>query len=312
MSKKIKYKGKSIEDAIARACKALNLTSDELNIEVVSAGSAGIFGLCKKQAVISVTKKDNETGKLVSEPLKVAEPAPEPEPESADKPPATEKTTEHTPPRSKTVETASIPDTEPKPGKDKKSSAAKKKKESAGRKTGQKPVYPKQLPVEPSEEMINEIKTVLNRLLGLMNFSADLEITSEPGKVNIEVTSDFSELLVADAGRPLDGMQYIIRKIIGKKFPEKIIIFLDSGGFRAKRKKELEETALKLAEEVKTGGKNRTITSLNPAERRIVHMALQEDKAIRSRSIGDGLFKKILIYPPGKGRKKPSRGRKRK
>jgi len=40
-------------------------------------------------------------------------------------------------------------------------------------------------------------------------------------------------------------------------------------------------------------------------------MALQEDKEIRSRSVGEGLFKKILIYKPGKngkpsGRKKPA------
>jgi spoIIIJ-associated protein len=38
-------------------------------------------------------------------------------------------------------------------------------------------------------------------------------------------------------------------------------------------------------------------------------MILQEDNDIRSRSVGDGLFKKILIYKPGKGNKPTGRKR---
>jgi spoIIIJ-associated protein len=93
--------------------------------------------------------------------------------------------------------------------------------------------------------------------------------------------------------------------MIGKKFSEKFILSLDAGDYRKTRKEELESRALKLAIEVRENGKNRTIPPLNPAERRIVHMILQKDKTIRSRSIGDGLYKKVLIFLPGKGRKRP-------
>jgi spoIIIJ-associated protein len=58
-----------------------------------------------------------------------------------------------------------------------------------------------------------------------------------------------------------------------------------------------------LAELVKADGKTQAIPPLNPSERRVVHVALQDDKDIRSRSVGDGLFKKILIYKPGKGKR---------
>jgi spoIIIJ-associated protein len=63
---------------------------------------------------------------------------------------------------------------------------------------------------------------------------------------------------------------------------------------------------------VKDSGKTRSIPALNPAERRIVHMVLQDDSTIRSRSVGEGLFKKILIYLPGRGRKKSPRNGKNK
>jgi len=66
----------------------------------------------------------------------------------------------------------------------------------------------------------------------------------------------------------------------------------------------LQDQARELAALVKVDGKTQVIPSLNAAERRVVHMALQDDKEIRSRSVGDGLFKKVLIYKPGKPRAK--------
>jgi spoIIIJ-associated protein len=71
------------------------------------------------------------------------------------------------------------------------------------------------------------------------------------------------------------------------------------GDFREKRQDELQDLARELAALVKVDGKTQVIPSLNPSERRVVHMALQDDKEIRSRSVGDGLFKKVLIYKPG-------------
>ena len=69
---------------------------------------------------------------------------------------------------------------------------------------------------------------------------------------------------------------------------------------------ELIEMARAIAREVKETGKSRSIAAMNPADRRIVHMAIQDDDAIRSRSVGEGIFKKIIIYQPGKGGKRAS------
>ncbi|MCI5143981.1 MAG: hypothetical protein D3923_00300 [Candidatus Electrothrix sp. AR3] len=73
----------------------------------------------------------------------------------------------------------------------------------------------------------------------------------------------------------------------------------------------MKEQALKLAVQVKEDGMTQAIPALNPSERREVHMVLQDDKGIRSRSVGDGLFKKVLIYKPGrkKSYSRKNRGR---
>ena len=84
---------------------------------------------------------------------------------------------------------------------------------------------------------------------------------------------------------------------------------IDVGNYREKRFQELKERAVEYAAKVKEDGKTQVISSLNPSERRVVHVALQDDPDIRSRSVGEGLFKKVLIYKPGKGRKSNNRKR---
>ncbi len=87
------------------------------------------------------------------------------------------------------------------------------------------------------------------------------------------------------------------------------MLALNAGDFRERRAEELKLRAIELATQVKEDGKTQAIPALNPSERRVVHMILQEDKGVRSRSVGEGLFKKVLIYKPGKGRRSVSKKR---
>ena len=119
-----------------------------------------------------------------------------------------------------------------------------------------------------------------------------------------------AQALVGKEGRTLDSLQYLLRKMTSDSLPERAMFVVDAGGFREKRRTELQELAVRLADEVKEKSVTRTIPPLNPSERRIVHMMLQDDTTIRSRSVGSGLFKKILIYKPGTQRRR-SGGRKR-
>lgn len=248
MTEKMEYKGKDVDDAINKACAALNVNREQLSIEVESMGSAGIFGLCRKKASVFVSLKNSER---VSK---------------------------------------SVDDSRPSKKADSRSRAPK------ARETALKPLGPEALEV---------IKGDLLELLKLIDCPSDVAVSlDENNKVLVHIDNGDLETIIGPEGQTLDGLQYLLRKMISRKFTEKVMISLDAGEFRANRMKELEEKALALAKEVKDTGKTRTISAINPAERRIVHMALQDDKDIRSRSIGEGLFKKVLIYPPGKGRRR--------
>lgn len=281
MGSKQEFKGKDVDEAITMATDKLGVPREELSIEILSTGSSGIFGLCRKQAIIRATIKELETEESAA--VRQSQPAPAPA--------AQEK------PRVAAAQAVQLQVAEP----------AAAEQPDKKRPPVERP--PEEAAAPLTVEILAQIKADLEQLLTLMGFPSEVAVEDKNNKAQVQIFGEHIEELITKDGQALDSIQYLMRKIIGKKFPQKIMFSIDAGEFREKRRVELQELALRLAREVKETEKTRTIPPLNPAERRVVHLVLQEDKTIRSRSVGDGLFKKILIYLPGKGRirKKPQR-----
>lgn len=146
-------------------------------------------------------------------------------------------------------------------------------------------------------------------MLTLMGFPSEVTAEVDGATVRCRVSEEYEEALTAQDGKIIDSLQYLLRKLVARKTEEKIRLSIDIGQFREKRKIELTARAKELAALVKEDGKTQVIPPLNPSERRLVHVALQDDNDIRSRSVGGGLFKKVLIYKPGKGKKPGSNKR---
>ncbi len=269
-----------ITDAIKKACDSFKVAQDELDIDIIETGTTGIFGLIRKKAHIRAKVRGpeeevaadleiDEDPVEVTESMQAEEPVQEvsePESESAKK---------------------EEPETKPKP--------EKKKSPRPGK-------APK--PAEPVQEESAEIvRQELSGILSLMGFPSEVTAEVDGATVRCKVSEEYEEELTAQDGKIIDSLQYLLRKLAARKVEEKIRLSIDIGAFREKRKVELIERAKELAALVKEDGKTQAIPPLNPSERRIVHVALQDDKDIRSRSVGGGLFKKILIYKPGKGKK---------
>ncbi len=60
MSTQNEYTGTDIGEAITQACNSLNVSQEQLNIQVISTGSAGILGLFRKKAIIHASLKDDQ------------------------------------------------------------------------------------------------------------------------------------------------------------------------------------------------------------------------------------------------------------
>ena len=269
--------GKTVADVIKQACDTLQVPQEHLDIEVIETGSTGIFGFIRKKAHIRASVKEAASAAKAE----IAPPAAKKKtPPGAQKPaPAAKKSVPPAaPPIDESIESEALTSEDDE---------------------DDFPLAPSS--EEPlSQESIDGVQHELTLLLQLMGLPSQVEIEAQGSSVRCHIIGDFEEDLTGQEGKILDSLQYLLRKITARKISERVRISIDVGDFREKRQDELQDMARELATLVKADGKTQVIPSLNPSERRVVHMALQDDKEIRSRSVGDGLFKKILIYKPGK------------
>ena len=59
----IEVSAKTVDDAITKACIELGISSDRLDIQVITEGSSGFLGFGSKPAVIKVRKKEEPVEK---------------------------------------------------------------------------------------------------------------------------------------------------------------------------------------------------------------------------------------------------------
>ncbi len=310
MVKKFQFKGKDVDDAVTKACGRFGVDRDELDIAILSTGSTGIFGLLKKQASIEVclladvdaiADPEVEAATEITEDPQRKESAAVKKPEKKKKP--AKKTAK------KVEKKVEVEEVESQPALSEASPTESKTKEKGDKKARPRYRPPQHDPVPVPEEFHPVLEEELLKLLALMGMSGVISFAEENGKTKLDVQAEeLIEPLTARDGQALDGLQYLLRKITSQALPENGMFVVDIDGFRARRRLELQELAITLSDEVKEKNVTRTIPPLNPSERRIVHMHLQDDTSIRSRSVGSGLFKKILIYKPG-SRKRPNRKR---
>ena len=309
MAREKDFYGKDIAEVIERACKDLGASREELDIEVIETGSAGIFGLCRKKAHIRVKRRGEtvEAASTQAEPTvakdEAAIPTKRPAKKKVERQPVqpvdedVAAVVATTPVESAIeVSTVVVPETEKALGDEEREQDSTAHEEEPS-------------PATVSAESLEAIQADLIRLLTLMGLPSEVQVNFEDGTVLCTIAGPHEEHLVGPEGRTLDSLQYLLRKMVATYLPDRVMLALDAGNFRERRGEELKARAIELAEQVKADGKTQAIPALNPSERRIVHMALQEDKGVRSRSVGEGLFKKVLIYKPGKGRRPAPRKR---
>jgi spoIIIJ-associated protein len=224
--KSIDTEGKTIEDAIHKACEELNACREEMNIEVLSEGSTGFLGLVgAKKAQVRATLKE-----IAAPPEKKTAPA------SADS----------------------------------------------------------------SSPAAATARKILVDLLGLLGIEASVELREETERIFLSIKSDGSGLLIGRKGQTLDALEYLINKIVHKDAEDKKRIVVDTENYRSRREESLASLAHRLAEKAKRLGRPVTISPMNAHDRRIIHMALQDDKTLHTRSMGTGLFRKMIITPEKK------------
>ena len=153
----------------------------------------------------------------------------------------------------------------------------------------------------------SEIETLVHDTVGGLLEKADFDLQfeiqmgtddqNEPQMV-IEFSGADEEILRDKEGQMIDAIQLFLKRMIQQQFPEdRTNVIIDCNGFREESNQALVELAEKLNGIALEKGKSVYFRALPPKDRKVIHQYLAADERVKSRSIGDGLFKKIKIYP---------------
>jgi len=153
-------------------------------------------------------------------------------------------------------------------------------------------------PLPPPEGDLVEIaKEILNKLLDLLEVTAEVEVLPDQIPVTFNITGDDLGILIGRHGQTVASLEYIAKLIVAGRLADWQPFSIDVGGYRERRRSSLEELALHLAEQVKLGQRAITLESMPARERRIIHLALAEHPEVVTHSVGVGEDRKVVISP---------------
>lgn len=150
-----------------------------------------------------------------------------------------------------------------------------------------------------TEDLIKEtVQGIIDRAQFKLEFS--LTHTEEDGEavVIINFEGEDEDLLKDREGQLIDAFQLLIKRVIQHHLPEdRTNVVADCNGYREASNQALVDLAEKLKGIALEKGKSVYFRALPPKDRKVIHQYLANDSRVKSRSIGDGLFKKIKIFP---------------
>ena len=303
----IQFSAKTKSEAITKACIELGLSSDQLDIQVITEGSNGFFGIGSKPAIIKVRKVEPvseeqemkeivETVKLDSfkEEVPVKE---EKKPEPVKQEKKETKSVSEKPRQPKPAKEKAAKEKQPRePKKDYKES--KQTREKAAKPV--KPAKPVEIITDPEEikEVENRAKEFLRDVFASMNLG-EVEITSEynttDGSLEVDFEGEDMGILIGKRGQTLDSLQYLTSLVVNKGKSNYIRVKLDTEDYRKRRKETLENLARGIAYKVRKTRKPVILEPMNPYERRIIHSALQGNKFVETVSEGEEPYRHVVV-----------------
>ncbi len=105
-------------------------------------------------------------------------------------------------------------------------------------------------------------------------------------------------ILIGKHGQTLDSLQYLANLAANRGLvDEKVRIIIDVENYRSRREETLRHLAMRLADKVKHTGQKIMLEPMNRHERKIIHMALQDNRRVMTYSAGEEPFRKVVIEP---------------
>lgn len=157
---------------------------------------------------------------------------------------------------------------------------------------GQRPakiiVKLKQDPAKEAKRFIREVSTAMGLDVAVSSVLTDKTLTIDLKGQNIGV-------LIGKHGQTLDSLQYLTNLVVNKNKENYVNVQIDTENYRAKRKETLEVLARNIAKKVRQTKRSVRLEPMSPAERRVIHAALQGERQVSTFSEGIEPFRNVVV-----------------
>ena len=309
--KTVRVTGKTVEEAVAEGLSQLGISREAAIVHVVEEPSGGLFGLLRrKQAVVDVSCMDGESAdrafldelaqegreaaaKAIAENAAAVQAAPEeapaPEAPAAEAPQAEEAAPAEAPDAE--AETEAAPAEEPEAVEEEAAAPAEEETETAAPRRSEAPFSQ-----EEQNATAEEAKKFLAGVFKGMGLEVAMEKMTNEERILLNLRGKGLGILIGKHGQTLNALQYLTNLAAGRLYHHRYFVVLDVENYRARREQTLTALARRLADKAKRTGLPVELEPMEPGERRIIHLALQNDPDVVTDSEGEGSYRHVVIH----------------
>lgn len=278
MIEKMKITAKTVEEAIKKAADIWKIDAVKNGYTVIQEPSRGIFGIGSKDAIIEVNK--NVPDILFEEPKKEEQPAPVKET-------VKEEPTKITPAPS---ESAPTPQEEETQIIVEDLSAASVQETTLA----QAAAEVQTLPDDASAEEVG-LAFLGPIFKALQVEDAIVNVSEDAGTIRFDVTGEHVGILIGRHGETLNAIQFLMSLVINGKVENHRGVIFDVENYRERQADKLENLAQRMAEKCRRTHRRVTLSPMNAAERRIIHITVEKIKGVTSYSEGNEPHRRVVI-----------------
>lgn len=150
---------------------------------------------------------------------------------------------------------------------------------------------------EPESQAESETMDYIADILKGIGIHGRISSYYQDGNLHIDVSGHDCGAAIGRHGETLDAIQYLSSLVANKYTEEHTRVIVDIGGYRKRREQTLIGIAERTAQKVIRSGKQVRLEPMNPAERRIVHSALQKFPEVTTFSEGMDPDRCVIIAP---------------
>lgn len=270
----IECKGKTVDEAVFSGLMKMDLSIDEVNIEILDTG-----GSLFKSAKVRLTKKTEDD---IKETVTVQQEDRQKREERSSSP------REHRDRRDNV------------PRYDKRHDGPRRDKRDDYRRenNGVREVPEADVDFTP-QEPANDAEKFLLGLFDKMGNRVRLKSSSEEGILKVDLSGRGMGMLIGRRGETLDALQYLTSLVVNNGKEDYTKVMLDTEDYRKKREDTLRRLAARLADRVQKSGKRVVLEPMNPYERRILHSTLQDFDKVYTYSEGEDPFRSVVVALKG-------------